>query len=438
MNYNSLLQQISDHVHSYFAAHAQPALLYHNMPHTAEVVEATKNIAGHYNLNDRDFFIVVTAAWFHDTGYLKNGSEQHEDKSAALAEGYLKSVGVNEADILEIKKCIVSTKMPQRPVSLLEKIICDADLFHLGTSEFKAKSKLIKKEIEALNNIKIDPDEWRQKNLALLEAHEYHTDYCRSLLNKTKADQIDKLKRKQQEKMLERAVAISSQPNILSESATEVKNGEPTSPTPGIEQPKKQDNTFAGKKIVVTPEKKNDKPIRGVETMFRVSSSNHQKLSVMADNKAHIMISVNSIIISVAIALVVRKIEDNQNLAVLVMPTLILLAVNVVAIIYAVLATRPKIPNGRFSKEEVANKTTNLLFFGTFYNMSFEDYEEGMREMMVDSEFLYGSLIRDIYSQGKVLGRKYRLLHKSYNVFMYGIVISVIAYALSLLLHIGV
>src|SRR5262249_35703654 len=153
---------------------------------------------------------------------------------------------------------------------------------------------------------------------------------------------------------------------------------------------------------------------------FRVSSSNHQKLSVMADNKAHIMISVNSIIISIAIALVVRKLEDNSNLAVLTIPTLILLGINVVAIIYAVLATRPKIPNGRFTKEEVTNKTTNLLFFGTFYNMSFEDYEEGMRQMMVDSEFLYGSLIRDIYSQGRVLGRKYKLLHKSYNVFMYG------------------
>src|SRR5882724_9772016 len=149
MNYNALLQQISDHVHSFYAAHAQPALLYHNIPHTVEVVEAAKNIAGHYNLSDREFFIVVAAAWFHDTGYLTNGSEQHEDKSAELAENYLKTIGVNEADIAEIKKCIVSTKMPQQPVSLLEKIICDADLFHLGTGDFKEKSKLIKKEIEA-------------------------------------------------------------------------------------------------------------------------------------------------------------------------------------------------------------------------------------------------------------------------------------------------
>ncbi|MBS1598650.1 MAG: HD domain-containing protein [Bacteroidetes bacterium] len=436
MNYNALLQQISDHVHSFFVEHAQPALLYHNLPHTAEVVEATKKIGGNYNLNDRDFFIVVTAAWFHDTGYLVNGSSHHEDKSAELAETYLKSIGVGDDDITEIKKCIVSTKMPQRPVSLLEKIICDADLFHLGTSDFKEKSKLLRKEIEALKNIKIDGDEWRQKNLSLLESHEYHTDYCRTLLNKSKADQIEKLKRKQQEKILERASAMSAQSVLAPEKIGEQENPKNISGS-GIPPVKTPDNNGAQKKQAAN-NKKQEKPIRGVETMFRVSSSNHQKLSVMADNKAHIMISVNSIIISVALALVIRKLEDNKNLAVLVMPTLILLGVNVIAIIYAVLATRPKIPNGKFTKEEITNKTTNLLFFGTFYNMSFEDYEDGMQKMMIDSEFLYGSLIRDIYSQGKVLGRKYKLLHKSYNVFMYGIAISVIAYALALLFHIGI
>ena len=131
----------------------------------------------------------------------------------------------------------------------------------------------------------------------------------------------------------------------------------------------------------------------------------------------------------------VRRLEDNKNVANLVLPTLILLGVNVITIIYAVLATRPRIPNGFFTKEQIADKSANLLFFGSFYNMSFDEYEAGMREMMNDSEFLYGSLIRDIYSQGKVLGRKYRLLHKSYNVFMYGIAISVIAYALALLMY---
>jgi len=431
MNYNVLLQQISSYVHSLYAAQAQPALLYHNLPHTVEVVEAAKIIAGHYNLDDHDFFIVTAAAWFHDTGYLTNGSEQHEEKSAELAGNYLKNMEIDEADITEIKKCIISTRMPQQPVSLLEKIVCDADLFHLGTDNFKEKSKLLRKEMEALNNTKIDPDEWRSKNLALLESHQYHTDYCRSLLSKSKSDQIERIKRKLEGKSLEKTAGISTTPDYTSDNIT-TSQAIQENPIADTDM-QKQTANFAEKKII-PKDKKIERPIRGVETMFRVSSSNHQKLSVMADNKAHIMISVNSIIISVAIALVVRRLEDNKNVANLVIPTLILLIVNVVTIIYAVLATRPKIPNGIFTKEQLANKSANLLFFGTFYNMGFEDYEAGMRLMMNDSEFLYGSLIRDIYSQGKVLGRKYRLLHKSYNVFMYGIAISVIAYALALLI----
>jgi hypothetical protein len=108
-----------------------------------------------------------------------------------------------------------------------------------------------------------------------------------------------------------------------------------------------------------------------------------------------------------------------------------LLSVNVIAIIYSVLATRPKIMNGTFTKKDVETKKVNLLFFGSFYKMPLEDFEYGIRQMMDDSEFLYGSLIKDIYWQGRVLGRKFRLLRISYDIFMYGTAISVIAYILS-------
>jgi hypothetical protein len=60
--------------------------------------------------------------------------------------------------------------------------------------------------------------------------------------------------------------------------------------------------------------------------------------------------------------------------------------------------------------------------------MKLEDYAAGMREVMEDRDFLYGTLIRDVYSQGVVLGRKYKLLRISYNIFMYGLIISVLAF----------
>lgn len=97
----------------------------------------------------------------------------------------------------------------------------------------------------------------------------------------------------------------------------------------------------------------------------------------------------------------------------------------------SILATRPTLPPGIFTQKEIDEKKVNLLFFGNFYRMSYEEYDKGMKEMMNDRDFLYGSLTRDVYSQGIVLGRKYRLLRTGYNVFMFGIVISVLAFMIA-------
>ncbi|HEX3385474.1 MAG TPA: Pycsar system effector family protein [Mucilaginibacter sp.] len=177
--------------------------------------------------------------------------------------------------------------------------------------------------------------------------------------------------------------------------------------------------------------KKKKHHLRAVQTMFKNTSINHQQLSVMADNKAFIMITVNSIIISVAIGVFIGKFVNNP---LMVWPTLLLLAVNIVTIIYSVLATRPNIQSGVFTKEDIEQRKVNLLFFGSYYKMSLEDYEYGMRQMMDDNEFLYGSFIKDIYWQGLVLGRKFRLLRIAYDIFMYGIVASVVGYVLAVLL----
>jgi hypothetical protein len=159
--------------------------------------------------------------------------------------------------------------------------------------------------------------------------------------------------------------------------------------------------------------------------MFRITSTNHQRLSDMADNKAHIMISTTSIILSVILSILLRKLEDNPHL---IIPTMILLIVCVVTMVFSILATRPSIPEGIFTTDDIKGKKVNLLFFGNFYRMNLDDYQRGMLKMMEDRDFLYGSLIKDVYAQGVVLGRKYRLLRIAYNVFMFGIVAAVLAF----------
>ncbi len=162
-----------------------------------------------------------------------------------------------------------------------------------------------------------------------------------------------------------------------------------------------------------------------IERLLRVTAGTDHRLSDMADNKAQILITVNSIILSAVISLVLGRLKDVQYL---VLPTFILLATSLLTLILAILATRPSLPKGRFSPSDITDKKVNLLFFGNFYRMKMKEYSAGMTQTLGDDEYLYQSLIKDEYAQGVVLGRKYRLLRAAYNVFMFGLIIVIIAF----------
>ena len=408
LNYQELLKKAEDHVNLFYRNNTVENLFYHNQSHTTEVLEDTKKIANHYHLDDRTFFIVCTAACFHDLGHLIKNVESHEIESAKLARVFLSTLGVNETDIVAIEKCILATQMPQKPESLAEKILCDADLFNLGTDGFIVKNKFLKEEIEALGNTKIEDNEWRAFTVNMLENHQYFTDYCQLFLNKTKAENLKQF-RSGYEKNLNEIL-----PNITPEGIADGQHG-------AIEEV--VDNNLTDKP------KKKDRPMRGVETMFRIVASKNIKISEMADRKANIMISINSIIISVILGLMASTLHENRKL---IIPTIILIAVNVGTIIFSVLATRPKIGKGVFTSDEVTKRSVNLLYFGSFYKMNYNEYNAGLKEMMVDSEFLFGTLSKDTYWQGKVLGRKYRLLRISYTIFLYGIIAAVLAFSIAI------
>ena len=106
---------------------------------------------------------------------------------------------------------------------------------------------------------------------------------------------------------------------------------------------------------------------------------------------------------------------------------------SVVSIIFAILATKPNVTYESFNEEDVKQKKVNLLFFGNFYQMSLESYEEAMQELMKDRDYLYNSLTRDLYFLGKVLERKYRLLSITYTIFMIGTILSVLTFSYAVL-----
>ena len=383
------LTSIEAYVVRFFAEHPQPALAYHTLTHTRDVVAATNQVARSYQLPEPDYGTVMTAAWFHDLGYLTGPPDGHKETGITLATAHLQQAGVSPDVIALVQGCIRATKMPQSPTNLLEEILCDADLFQLGADTYKDGQKLLRTERENVTGAKISGRDWRGQNIDLLRTHRYFTPYAQTLLRKGQADNLTRMLRKQAEK------------------------GESTP-----EQPVAQ---AADKKA------KDKRPDRGIETLFRTTSTNHVQLSAIADSKANIMISVNAIMVSVVVSILPRRIEENPSLLI---PTVLFLITSLLTIIFAILATRPNVTEGTVSREDIGQKKGNLLFFGNFHQMSMDDYEWGIGQLMQDSQYLYGTMTRDIYYLGRVLDKKYKLLRVAYTIFMVGFVGSILAFLL--------
>lgn len=177
------MKQISVYVTSLFNEYHGEDLFYHNLEHTENVAKRTLEIAANYFFSEVDLFIISAAAWFHDTGQLTGGQALHEDRSVVIMQNFLKLIGIEKETIEKIKDCICATKLFQKPKTLYEAILCDADTYSLGTEDFIKNDALLKKEF-GLRNIPIN--NWNQKTLELLQNHQYFTSYCRALLKKGK------------------------------------------------------------------------------------------------------------------------------------------------------------------------------------------------------------------------------------------------------------
>lgn len=177
---------------------------------------------------------------------------------------------------------------------------------------------------------------------------------------------------------------------------------------------------------------KKKKASKGVETLFRTTLANHIKLSEMADRKANLMISINTIVISVVLSAYVRKVDTPPHL---IIPSVLLLVVCLTTIIVSLLATNPTISSvkNRFSEPSVA--PVDLLFFGNYSQLTADEYRQNLRQLLSNDESIYTSLIDNIYAQGQVLARKYRLLKFAYQFFMLGFSVVVIMAAVILIIN---
>lgn len=160
---------------------------------------------------------------------------------------------------------------------------------------------------------------------------------------------------------------------------------------------------------------------RGTETLFRLTSKNHYTLNTMVDRKANIMISINAIILSVMIGTVMNQLDSDPHL---VYPLIMITLTNVIAIAFAVMATRPDLNHG------TDHEGSGLLFYGNFQDIDENTYVNGMQKLMYGGDDLYDAISKDIYHLGKRLKVKFGYLRKAFNIFTVGISVSVITFIL--------
>jgi predicted metal-dependent HD superfamily phosphohydrolase len=370
-------------------SNTNPNYLYHNLRHTQRVVDSTKELIEGEDINEKDSELLLVAAWFHDLGYTL-AYNNHEERSCDLAKEFLTGQHCSTSFINSVCKLIMATVKEYNPKNTLEKIIRDADSSHFAVKNFMATSELLREELASLGLQNISSAEWREENIHLLRSkHRFYTDYALDNWQKGKDKNIKRL----------------------------------------IKAKKKNKKLI--KKESLKAEFKGGLPDRGIQTLYRVTLRNHMKLSDIADTKANILLSVNAIIISMALANLIPKLDNPSN-DYLFYPTFLFILFSVVSMVMSILATKPNVTSGQFTKEEVKSKKVNLLFFGNFHKMELSQYNWAMTELIKDKDYIYSSLTKDLYFLGIVLERKYRLLRWTYTIFMTGMIISVIVFGIAL------
>lgn len=390
----TLVKQASEFVFKLFKEKLSKKLVYHNYRHTLEVVSVAKDLGESSGISADELQDLVLAAWFHDTGYI-NAYEGHEEESLQITSEWLTAHNYPAERIELIKRCIMATKHTVEPQTLLEELLVDADLSNIGKPTFSATAELLRVEWEIFLDRFFTDREWAQFQMDFLLSTNFHTSQALHMF----AGQL--------------GLNIQGQRERLSEEDKKKKKSD-----------KKQRETLA-------------QPKRGIETMFRNTYNTHLDLSAMADNKANMMISLNAIILSIVITYLsaqsaVIGTEFAQHRTTII-PIGLLLLTTLGSLVFAIISAQPEITSFNINKrkKKINTRSVSLLFFGNFTKLPLEDFHEGMHEIMRDKKLVYNNMITDIYYLGDVLGRKYKILRISYSIFMVGLVLTVIGFAIA-------
>jgi predicted metal-dependent HD superfamily phosphohydrolase len=386
MKNNPMVEDVAEYVFNLYKEKLPNDYVYHNYNHTLDTVKAVKKLAKSYNFTSRSYEVLMMAAWFHDTGYIET-YEDHEEASVKLMKTYLEGNYPDE-DIAEIEALILSTKHGVNPDGSLQEILHDADYVNLGTKKFCHRADLLRIEWERILQKTYTEMEWAQLQLQFLISTTFKTEEAISTYDQQR------------------------EANILEQHRL-------------IEDLKRKEAKLE--------DKQNAKPVkegRGIETLYRSVYAYHISLTSIADNKANMMISINTIIISLIITLFGTgfTFSTGDELASIrfVFPMAFLLLTSLLAVVFAILSARPNVTTKE--KYELTKKDSSILFFGNFAQLQLREFVDQIRQLKDEKTELYDNMSVDIYYLGSVLVRKYRLLTWSYNIFMGGMILCAVGF----------
>ncbi|WP_417593004.1 HD domain-containing protein [Owenweeksia hongkongensis] len=186
-------QSAMDFIINEMRGNIPPRLKYHSLEHTLSVIKCVERTATRTGVIGDDLKLLLTAAAYHDSGFL-NSYTNHEEEGCKNAKRLLPKFDFNAEQVEIVCNMIMATKVPQSPKTELEKLLCDADLDYLGGDDYYTISNKLYEEL-VLNGQDIDKGKWLSIQIKFLESHHYWTDWAKENLAPNKDKILKSLQR---------------------------------------------------------------------------------------------------------------------------------------------------------------------------------------------------------------------------------------------------
>jgi predicted metal-dependent HD superfamily phosphohydrolase len=381
------VQQAGEQVFELFRQGSPDSLLvFRGFKRSQKVVDACREIAFASKMNGADLQAILLAAWFYDAGYAP-GQGGTRQRSMELAHDFLQHAGQPESLIEAVGAAIAKAESPA-PDDLPQEILHDALLLPIASKSFLQDAELYRLEHERRTGEVIPDVEWTRRCIGFLDSHQFRTRYAHVEYNRRRAANLVRLHkrlREQEEKAVRRKV----------------------------------DDARFSRAVG-----------RTVEDIWSIQTREEIRLLAIMDKRTSTMIHVNAIMMSLVVAILVRKLDEHPRL---IVPTLVLLTANVVTIFISVFSLRAgRAANKRLFGNDLALHDANPLVFATPRDESLTEFTQRMGALAQDADALKKSMLEQLYFGRKFIIARVKKLRLTYDVFIYGLLLSLVVFAISL------